>query len=145
MFFKSTASQLNSNEEIILNPNPRLSIIIISLGILLIPFSLPIWLEIIIICFGLFLLLQTFILRLEFNKEALVVKQLGKELRTFPFKNWISWRIFLPKLPGILYFREEASPHLLPILFDPTELEFQLRKRVGTLERPQKSLQENSN
>ncbi|KGG18032.1 putative membrane protein [Prochlorococcus sp. MIT 0602] len=40
----------------------------------------------------------------------------------------------MPQLPGILYFRETASPHLLPILFDKTMLESQLKLRVGSLE-----------
>ena len=60
--------------------------------------------------------------------------QLGRELRRFPFKNWISWRILLAQLPGFLYFREEASPHLLPILFEVNSLKEQLRLRVGGLE-----------
>ncbi|KGG14331.1 putative membrane protein [Prochlorococcus sp. SS52] len=64
--------------------------------------------------------------------------QLGKEIRCFPFKNWLAWRIFLPQLPGILYFRETASPHLLPILFDRTMLETQLKLRVGSKEITQK-------
>jgi len=37
-------------------------------------------------------------------------------------------------LPGFLYFREEASPHLLPILFDINSLKEQLRLRVKGLE-----------
>ena len=60
--------------------------------------------------------------------------QLGRELRRFPFDKWIAWRILLPQLPGLLYFREEASPHLLPILFNPKSLETQLRLRVKDLE-----------
>ena len=38
--------------------------------------------------------------------DDLIVMQLGNELRRFPFKNWIAWRIILPELPGFLYFRE---------------------------------------
>ena len=60
--------------------------------------------------------------------------QLNRELRRFPFEDWLAWRIFLPWLPGILYFREQASPHLLPILFDKEMLEKQLKLRVGSLE-----------
>ena len=64
----------------------------------------------------------------------LFVLQLGRQLRCFPFKDWLAWRIFLPGLPGILYFREQASPHLLPILFDIEMLEQQLKLRVGSKE-----------
>ena len=42
--------------------------------------------------------------------------------------------ILLPELPGFLYFREEASPHLLPILFEVNSLKEQLRLRVMDLE-----------
>ena len=88
--------------------------------------------------FGFFLLIQSFILRLEFTPNDLVVFQFGRELRRFPYKNWLAWRLFLPELPGIFYFREEASPHLLPILFNPTALTNQLRLRLGHLEKPKK-------
>ena len=77
---------------------------------------------------------QSFTLKLKFTKEDLIVIQLGKELRRFPFKNWIAWRIILPELPGFLYFREEASPHLLPILFEVNSLKEQLKLRVKDLE-----------
>ena len=126
-----------STENVVLRPNPRLPIIILIIGILLI-FLPPIYiLGIITSVFAIFLLIQTLILRLEFTKDALRVTQLNRELRKFPYKDWLAWRIFLPLLPGILYFREEASPHLLPILFDPNELQQQLRLRLPKLERPQ--------
>ncbi|WP_320664011.1 DUF3119 family protein [Prochlorococcus sp. MIT 1223] len=126
--------QLNSNEEIILSSSFKLPLIITGFGaiLLVLPFSpLP---TILISSFGLFLLLQSFTLKLKFTKEDLVVLQLGKELRRFPFKNWLAWKLIFPTIPGFFYFREEASPHLLPILFNPKELEAQLKLRVGELE-----------
>ncbi len=131
-----TSAKPSSTESVILNPSPRLPLLIIIFGPTLLALPFHPWLSIFISSFGLFLLLQCFILRLEFTKSDLVVWQLGRELRRFPFKYWLAWRLFLPKLPGILYFREEASPHLLPILFDPIELQNQLRLRVGRLEKP---------
>ena len=118
----------------VLSASYRLPLLIIIIGIpfLLIPFN-P-WPTIIISSFGLFLLLQSFTLRLKFTKNDLIVIQLGRELRRFPFDKWIAWRILLPQLPGLLHFREEASPHLLPILFEPKSLEKQLRLRVKDLE-----------
>ncbi len=124
----------NQNQGIILKPFMRLPALITALGLVLLLLPIPYWPSILVSTFGIFLLIQTLILRLEITSQDLVVWQLGKELRRFPFKEWISWRLFLPKLPGILYFREEASPHLLPILFDPNELADQLRLRVGSLE-----------
>ena len=133
----------NSSElaqSVILAPAPRLSLLITAIGLALFPLPLHPWPSIIIIVFGIFLLIQTFTLRLEFTEQAMVVRQLGKVLRSFPFENWIAWRLLFPNLPGILYFREKASPHLLPILFDPSKLKKQLELRVGPLERPQKEV-----
>ena len=121
-------------DSVILSPSYRLPLFIIFIGLLLLITPLNPWPTIIISSFGFFLLLQSFTLKLKFTKEDLVVLQLGNELRRFPFKNWIAWRIILPKLPGFLYFREEASPHLLPILFEVDSLKEQLKLRVNDLE-----------
>ena len=131
----STTKKLSNFEEsVILEPSYRLPLIITfsSLIFLLTPFK-P-WPSILIGIFGLFLLLQSFTLRLKFTEKDLIVMQLGKELRRFPFQNWIAWRILTPQLPILLYFREEASPHLLPILFKSKELEKQLKMKVDSLE-----------
>ncbi len=123
----------------IIPPNPRLPIQIILVGLILsfLPFNaIP---GLIVSIFGIFLLIQTYTLRLKFTEESMIVLQLGKELRNFPYKKWLAWRILLPNLPGVFYFREEASPHLLPIIFNKNNLEVELRKRLGNLERPQQS------
>ncbi len=119
---------------VILKPMHRLPLLIITFGLALLPLPLSVWPSLVISIFGFFLLIQSFTLKLEFTPDDLVVWQLGYELRRFPFKNWIAWRLLLPRLPGLLYFRETASPHLLPILFNPTDLKNQLTKRVGSLE-----------
>ena len=121
-------------DSVILPPSYRLPIFIIFAGLLFLITPFHPWPTIVISSFGFFLLLQSFTLKLKFTKDDLVVIQLGNELRRFPFKNWISWRIILPQLPGFLYFREEASPHLLPILFEVNSLREQLRLRVKDLE-----------
>ena len=129
----NTEKNLDQNS-VILSPSYRLPIIIILSGILFFLTPIHPWPTILISSFGFFLLLQSFTLKLKFTKEDLIVMQLGRELRRFPFENWIAWRILLPKLPGFLYFREEASPHLLPILFEVKSLQEQLRLRVKDLE-----------
>ena len=121
-------------DSVILLPSYRLPIFIISAGLLFLITPFNPWPTIVISSFGFFLLLQSFTLKLKFTKDDLVVIQLGNELRRFPFENWIAWRIILPELPGFLYFREEASPHLLPILFEVNSLKAQLRLRVKDLE-----------
>jgi len=122
------------NESVILSASYRLPIFIIFIGLLFLITPFNPWATIIISSFGFFLLLQSFTLKLKFTKDDLIVMQLGNELRRFPFKNWIAWRIIFPQLPGFLYFREEASPHLLPILFDVNSLREQLKLRVKDLE-----------
>ena len=129
----TSENQLDKNT-VILSPSYRLPLFIIIFGLLFLITPIHPWPTIIIDSFGSFLLLQSFTLKLKFTKEDLIVMQLGKELRRFPFKNWIAWRIILPQLPGFLYFREEASPHLLPILFEVNSLREQLRLRVKDLE-----------
>ena len=122
-------------DSVILSPSFRLPLLIIFIGLLFLttPYFHP-WPTITVSSFGFFLLLQSFTLKLKFTKDDLIVMQFGNELRRFPFKNWIAWRIILPQLPGFLYFREEASPHLLPILFEVKSLREQLKLRVKDLE-----------
>ena len=129
-----TSSNPLDKESVILSPSYRLPIFIILIGLFFLITPFYPWPTIIISSFGFFLLLQSFTLKLKFTKEDLVVMQLGNELRRFPFKNWIAWKIILPQLPGFLYFREEASPHLLPILFEINSLKEQLKLRVKDLE-----------
>ncbi len=109
-----TSENLIDKNSVILSPSYRLPIFIIFVGLLFLITPFHPWPTIIISSFGFFLLLQSFTLKLKFTKDDLIVMQLGNELRRFPFKNWIAWRIILPNLPGFLYFREEASPHCKP-------------------------------
>ncbi len=130
----NSSSSMGKSQDIVLNPMHRLPVIIALLGIPISLMPIPNFIGITISTFGLFLLIQSFTLKIKVTLEDFIVLQLGKEIRRFPFKTWISWRIFLPELPGILYFRETASPHLLPILFDIDMLKNQLQLRVGSLE-----------
>ena len=90
----------------------------------------------VIVLFGLFLALQSALLRLRFEAEALVVTRSGQEIRRFPYSDWMGWRLFWPPVPVLFYFREVNSIHFLPILFDPAQLREQLVQRVGALETP---------
>lgn len=88
------------------------------------------WLGLAMLAFASFLLVQTTVLRLCFTSEALVVLRAGKEIRRFPYAEWHAWRLFSPALPVLFYFREQRSPHLLPVLFDATALRAQLEQRI---------------
>ena len=123
-----------SKDSVTISPSFQLPIILIILSFMLLFLNIGIWPTIISASFSFFLLLQAFTLRINITQEDFVVLQFGKEIRRFPFKNWIAWKLFLPGLPGIFYFRETSSPHLLPILFNPNQLKDELLKKVDSLE-----------
>ena len=114
-----------------------LAVVILGVGCLALQ---PLWsgaplLALAVSAFGLFLLLQTAVLRLEFGADALLVRRQDQLLRRFPYSDWMGWRLFWPGLPALFYFREERSIHLLPVLFDPGTLQSQLRQRLPHLAR----------
>ena len=121
-------------ESVIISPSFQLPIIVIVLSFMLLFLNIGSWPTIVSASFSFFLLLQAFTLRIKITSDDFIVLQLGKEIRTFPFKNWISWKFFFPRIPGIFYFREKSSPHLLPILFNPKQLKDELLKKVDSLE-----------
>jgi hypothetical protein len=123
---------------VMLRPHFGLAVTVVVLGLaclaLLPLWSGALWLALAITLFGLFLVVQTALLRLEFSAEDLVVRRGGAELRRFPYEAWLSWRLFWPALPALLYFRERQSIHLLPVLFDATALRQQLQQHLPGLE-----------
>ena len=119
-----------------LSPDARLPLLVVVLGVALLPLPLTPWPTAVVVLFGVFLLIQTASLRLEFEERALIVWQNGRELRRFPYDQWLTWRLFAPWLPGLFYFRETKSIHFLPILFNQKQLREQLELRVGALEVP---------
>ena len=135
----STAPATSSTDSVSIAPSPRLPVAILLLSATLLPLPLRPWPSLVIGLFGLFLMVQTYTLRLEFCVDTLVVWRGQQELRRFPYAEWTSWRLFAPWLPGLFYFREINSIHFLPILFEPAQLREQLVQRVGALEAPQPS------
>jgi hypothetical protein len=91
------------------------------------------WLALIVALFGLFLALQAAQLRLQFADAELLVRRNGAVIRRFPYAAWQRWRLFWPAFPVLLYFREERSLHLLPVLFDATALAERLRHHMARL------------
>ena len=85
----------------------------------------------VVVLFGRFLMLQTALLRLRFEAEALVVTRSGTEIRRFPYSDWMGWQVFWPVVPVLFYFREVKSIHFLPMLFDANALNEQLTTRIG--------------
>ena len=124
----------NLEDSVTISPSFQLPLILIALSFSLLFLNIGTYPTIISASFSCFLLLQAFTLRIKISQDDFIVLQLGKEIRRFPFKNWLTWKLFLPNLPGIFYFREKSSPHLLPILFNPEQLRDQLKDKVGELE-----------
>ncbi len=128
----------NLEDSVTISPSFQLPLILIALSFSLLFLNIGTYPTIISASFSFFLLLQAFTLRIKISQDDFIVLQLGKEIRRFPFKNWLTWKLFLPNIPGIFYFREKSSPHLLPILFNPEQLRDQLKDKVGELEIIQK-------
>lgn len=103
-----------------LTPSYRLpiGIVLLSLPLLFIQQGVGIAIAL----FGLFLLYQTTSIRLRFTATALEVLRNENVIRTFPYTEWETWRVFWPPIPILFYFKEVNSIHFLPILFKPEEL-----------------------
>jgi hypothetical protein len=101
-----------------------LFLIICSIPLLLIKW----WLSLPVSLFGLFLLIQTITLRLQFTETALDIYRSQELIRRFPYSEWYNWRIFWSKVPILFYFKEVKSIHFLPIIFDPKTLTTCLEK-----------------
>lgn len=135
----SPALQEAASGSCTLSPHYGVALAVVILGVGCLALQ-PLWsgaplLALAVSAFGLFLLLQTAVLRLEFGADALLVRRQDQLLRRFPYSDWMSWRLFWPGLPALFYFREERSIHLLPVLFDPVTLQSQLRQRLPHLAR----------
>ncbi|GIS14409.1 MAG: hypothetical protein CM15mP116_09920 [Synechococcus sp.] len=79
-----------------LKPDVRLPLLVVALGLALLPLPFSPWPTFVVALFGLFLLIQSASLRLEFKEDALIVWQNSRELRRFPYDQWLSWRLFAP-------------------------------------------------
>jgi hypothetical protein len=84
--------------------------------------AIQLWVGIAIGIFGLFLTIQTAIIKLKFTTTALEVYRGSKLIRTFPYQEWETWQIFWQPVPILFYFKEVNSIHFLPIIFDPQVL-----------------------
>jgi hypothetical protein len=114
---------------VILAPRPWVPLGVLALGVAALPLNR--WAALVVSLFGLFLLLQSQLLRLQFSADALLVWRGASLLRRFPYAGWLGWRLFWGPLPVLFYFREQRSIHLLPVLFDASTLREQLDLHVS--------------
>ncbi|MBW4534158.1 MAG: DUF3119 family protein [Pleurocapsa minor HA4230-MV1] len=116
----------NSAEIIELTPDFKLPVVLILLAI---GFSwVSLWLGGAIAILGLFLTIQTFLIRLQFTDQALNVLRTGTVIRSFPYSEWLNWEIFWSPVPILFYFKEVNSIHFLPIIFNSKTLADCLQK-----------------
>ncbi len=120
---ESTSTQEETTE---LSPSYNIPLVLIFTSI---PLALiqP-WVGGAIALLGLFLLLQTLTIRLQFTSTALDVYRSNEVIRSFPYVEWENWQIFWQPVPILLYFKEINSIHFLPIIFDAKTLTICLEK-----------------
>ena len=122
-------SRHTASGDVELAPRPWVALAVTALGLPLWPLGWPF--SAVVGIFGLFLLLQTALLRLRFEATELVVLRGSSAIRRFPYSAWSHWVVFWPRVPALFYFREVNSIHFLPVLFDASELQRQLKLRIG--------------
>ena len=113
----------------VLTPNYRLAVAIALLTLPLMWVQLGVGL--LVFLFGLFLIYQTGSIRLAFTPSALEVYRGEGLLKTFPYDEWLAWKVFWPGVPILFYFKEVNSIHFLPVLFSPMQLRSQLEARCS--------------
>lgn len=112
--------------KIVVAPRPWLSLAVSALGVLATGWVLGVGVALIV--FGLFLGFQTVTVRIVFGAEAFEVWQYRRRVVSFPYNEWLSWRVFWPGVPILFYFREVYSPHFIPMLFSHRQLVAGLQK-----------------
>ena len=125
----SQTPQPDPDQGVILAPRVWLPLAVIALGVAAL--LLTVWLALVVSLFGLFLLIQSQILRLQFTTDALLVWRGATVLRRFPYSEWLTWSLFWGPVPVLFYFREQSSIHFLPVLFDATSLREELNRHVS--------------
>jgi Protein of unknown function (DUF3119) len=110
----------NSTEIIELAPDFKIPgfLMLIAVGFA----GVSLWVGFAIAILGLFLTIQTCLIRLQFTDQALNVLRSGKIIRSFPYSDWLNWEIFWSPVPILFYFKEVKSIHFLPIIFNAKTL-----------------------
>jgi hypothetical protein len=119
--------------DIELQPSYTLPIAIV-VGAVFIAIVQP-WIGLGVGIFGLFLSIQTVLIRLKFTTMALEVYRSNTLIRSFPYSEWENWEIFWQPVPILFYFKEVNSIHFLPIIFDAKLLQICLERYFPRSER----------
>lgn len=116
---ENTTVKANASE-IELAPSYKIPIVLILIALPL--FLLNKIIAVLILILGAFLMFQAKNIKLQFTLTALDLYNSNKKIRSFPYDEWINWRIFWQPVPILFYFKEVNSIHFLPIIFDPKAL-----------------------
>jgi Protein of unknown function (DUF3119) len=123
----TTTSTPLSEATVELAPSYRIPLVLLLAAIPLA--GVKIWIGLPIALFGVFLLIQTVLLRLKFTPTDLDIYRGETLIRRFPYQEWQNWEIFWSPVPILFYFKEVKSIHFLPIIFNPTTLRACLEHR----------------
>ena len=97
-------------------------------GIAIALYFVSLWAALPVGVFAIFLAIQAATLRIHFSAVALELYRGEKQLRYFPYEQWMHWEIFFGPVPILFYFKEIRSIHFLPILFNPGQLKLALEQ-----------------
>lgn len=122
----TTVNPSSVNTTVELAPNYKIPLVLVGLSVPIL--LIQPWIGVIFSLFGLFLMIQTATIRLQFTETALDVYRSGNLIRQFPYQDWQNWEIFWTKVPILFYFKEVKSIHFLPIIFDAKMLRTCLEK-----------------
>ncbi len=124
----TNANEIESGQTIELAPSYNIPIVLILSAIAVL--FVQKWVAGAIALFGLFLLIQAALLKLQFTSTDLDIYRGETLIRRFPYREWQNWEIFGSSVPILFYFREVKSIHFLPIIFDPKMLRMCLEQRA---------------
>ncbi|MEM9218363.1 MAG: DUF3119 family protein [Cyanobacteria bacterium P01_F01_bin.150] len=109
------------------SPNPKaatelkrsynLAFALFSVGLLL-GIGRP-WEGMLLMVHGVFLFIETTIVRIVFTPTSCYVYRRGKLVRTHPYGEWQYAEFFWLPVPTVFRFRDFKGPHFWPIIFDP--------------------------
>ena len=124
----NAAAEFSASQTVELAPSYAIPLVLVLAAIPML--FVQIWVSLAIAVFGLFLLIQTVLIRLKFTPTDLEVYRGETLIRAFPYREWQNWEIFWSPVPILFYFREVKSIHFLPIIFDPKMLQMCLEQRI---------------
>lgn len=124
----------NPAETIVLSPSFRLPIGLGTIAIAL--YWVNLWAALIVGVFAIFLSIQAVILSFHFTSTAFELYRGKKQLRCFPYAQWINWQIFVEPVPILFYFKETQSIHFLPIVFNAKQLKSALTQHCPKTDLP---------